>query len=130
MTIAKFAAAIAVSAMCMIAPAALAGDTSPVGTWQTTSGESRYSVSYCGDGTALCAKLTWLRADARTPENLQYLNQFVVHGAQATAQNQWRGTVNYAGESIRGSVTMVSGDRLKVKGCKFIACQSLDFVRI
>lgn len=109
---------------------AVAQDPTPVGTWQTTSGESRFSVSYCGEGEQLCAKLTWLRKDARTPENVALLNTFVVRGAQPTAENKWRGTVTYDGHTVSGSVTLKAPDRLQVTGCQFIACKKLEFVRI
>ena len=113
----------------MVAPS-WAADTSPVGTWQTTSGESRYQVSFCGDGTELCAKLTWLRADARTPENLALLNKLVVQRAEPTAENKWRGTVRYEGETVSGSVTLVNEDRMQLSGCKLIACKQVGLVRI
>ena len=128
MTVAKTIAA-AILALCAAAPA-FAQDLTPVGTWQTTSGESRYAVSYCGDGTELCAKLTWLRADAQTPENLALLNKYVVQGARSTAENKWRGTVRYEGQTVSGSVTLVNEDRLSLRGCQLIACQKVDFVRI
>ncbi len=107
-----------------------AQDPSPVGTWQTTTGESRYTVSLCGDGTQLCAKLTWLRADARTPENLELLNQYVVRNAKSTAQNKWLGTVHYDGKLVSGSVTLVSNSKMRLSGCKFVACQSVDFIKL
>ena len=116
-------------ALCAAMPA-FAQDLTPVGTWQTTTGESRFSISYCGDGTELCAKLIWLRKDARTPENLALLNKHVVQGARATAANKWRGTVNYAGHTVSGSVTLVNEDKLSLRGCQLIACQKVDFVRI
>ena len=128
MTIAKTIAA-AVLTLCTAAPA-FAQDLTPVGTWQTTTGESRYAVSYCGDGTELCAKLTWLREDAKTPENLALLNKYVVQGAQPTAQNKWRGTVKYDGHTVSGSVTLVGEDKMSLSGCQLIACQKVDFVRI
>ena len=128
MTVVKTIAAAAL-ALCAAVPT-FAQDLTPVGTWQTTTGESRYTVSYCGDGTDLCAKLTWLREDAKTPENLALLNKYVVQGAQATAQNKWRGTVNYDGHTVSGSVTLVNEDKLSLSGCKLIACQKVDFVRV
>jgi uncharacterized protein (DUF2147 family) len=128
MTFAKTIAA-ATLALFVAAPA-FAQDLTPVGTWQTASGESRYSVSYCGDGTQLCAKLTWLRKDARKPENVALLNQLVVNGAKPVAANKWRGTVNYEGNAVSGSVTLVSEDRMKLQGCQLIACKSVEFVRI
>ena len=128
MTLLKTIAA-AAFALCAASPV-FAQDLTPVGTWQTTTGESRYSVSYCGDGTALCAKLIWLRKDAQTPENLALLNKHVVQGARATAANKWRGTVKYAGQTVSGSVTLVSPDKMSLRGCQLIACQKVDFVRL
>ena len=113
-------------------PSAFAGGSSisPAGIWQSTTGESRYQVSLCGDGTELCAKLTWLRADARTKENLLYLNTYVVKGAQAMQANRWRGTVNYNGDTVSGSVTLVDADTLKLTGCKGFFCKALEFTRV
>ena len=128
MTLTKTLAAAALALF--VAAPAFAQDLTPVGTWQTTSGESRYSVSYCGDGTELCAKLTWLRADAKTPENLALLNKYVVQRARPSAENKWRGTVHYEGKSVAGSVTLLSGDRMSLSGCQLIACKKVDFVRI
>ncbi len=128
MTMFKTIAA-AAFALCAAAPA-FAQDLTPVGTWQTTTGESRYSVSYCGDGTALCATLIWLRKDARTPENLALLNKHVVQGARSTGANKWRGTVKYDGQTVSGSVTLVNRNKMSLRGCQLIACQNVDFVRI
>lgn len=117
-------------ALALAAAPALAADMSPVGTWQSTTGEARYKVSLCGDGTQLCAKLTWLRKDARTQSNLRYLNTYVVKGAQPVKDNTWKGAVTYNGATVSGSVTLVGRDALKLKGCALAFCQSLDFVRI
>lgn len=110
-------------------PAGAADTASPVGRWQTTTGESRYEVSYCG-GTTICARLTWLRSDARTPENLNYLNDYVVKGARQTGTNKWAGTVTYEGEEISGRMTLVDDDRLVIRGCQVIFCQTMEFERI
>ncbi|MGV8854363.1 MAG: DUF2147 domain-containing protein [Devosia sp.] len=115
--------------LCSIAPA-LAENPTPVGTWQTSSGESRFAVSLCGDGTELCAKLTWLRDDARSPENLAQLNKFVIRHAKPTAANQWQGAVTYEGHTVDGSVTLVSQNHLSMRGCQFIACKQVEFNRL
>lgn len=128
MTFLKTTAAL-VLAIGLAAPAA-AQDLSPEGTWQTTTGESRYAVSLCGDGTELCAKLTWLRDDAKTPENLALLNKLVVQGAKEVEENKWRGTVKYDGHSVDGSVTLVSADQMQLSGCQLVACKKVDFVRL
>lgn len=113
-----------------IAVAATSRSWSPVGTWQTTTGESRYSVVSCGQAGEICAKLVWLRDDARTADNLRYLDTYVVRGAVPVETNRWRGTVYYDGERIGGSMTMLGGDHMRLTGCKLIACTSLEFTRI
>lgn len=124
----KLATAV-LATICATAPVyALASD--PTGTWQTTTGESRYSVSYCGDGTQLCAKLVWLRDDARTQENLAYLNHYVVKGAAPAADNKWQGQVNYAGDTFAGTLTMTSTDSLKLNGCQGMFCKTMNFSRV
>lgn len=128
MTVLKTISAVAL-AIALAAPAA-AADISPVGTWQTTTGESRYSVSLCGDGTQLCAKLTWLRADARSPDNLALLNKLVVQEAKPVDENKWRGTVKYDGQTVSGSVTLVNASQMQLSGCKLIVCKKVDFVRL
>ena len=127
MHLAKSLVAAILSLGLAVAPA-FAAD--PTGTWQSTSGESRYKVSYCGDGTQLCAKLTWLREDARTKANLAYLNRYVVKGAVPTGENRWKGNVAYEGDVYAGSVTLVSANSMKLKGCKGMFCKSMNFERL
>lgn len=124
----KFASLFVVSLL-SIAPIQ-AGEVSPVGSWQTVSGESRYEISLCGDGTSLCAKLTWLRADARTAENMQYLNRYVLNGAARAGNNLWRGALRYGGDVFGGSVKLINARKLKLQGCKAIFCQSMVFTRL
>jgi uncharacterized protein (DUF2147 family) len=127
MHLAKSLALAIVTTGLMAAPA-LAAD--PTGTWQSTTGESRYKVTYCGDGTQLCAKLTWLRDDARTEDNLAYLNRYVVKGAVQSGKNRWEGRVAYDGDVFEGSVTMGGANSMKVKGCKGMFCKSMSFTRL
>jgi len=109
-------------------PAAAA--QSPAGTWQTTTGESRFEVTLCGDGTEVCAKLVWLRPDARTPDNLAYLNSFVLLGAKRALENKWRGTAEYMGEVVKGTLTLVDADTITINGCKGALCQKFELTRI
>lgn len=119
---------IAALSLLMAAAPALAAD--PTGYWQTTGGESRYKVSYCGDGQQLCAKLTWLRKDAQTAENLAYLNRYVVKGAEPADADTWEGEVNYGGETFAGSLEMTSSNSLKLSGCKGVFCKTMVFNRL
>ena len=107
---------------------ALAAGASPVGQWQVTTGEARYAVSSCGGG--LCAKLVWLRSDARTDGNLALLNHYVVRGAQPAGSGQWAGDLKMNGNSYSGTMTLVSKNFMTLKGCAGILCQTYEFTRI
>lgn len=126
---AKALSAIAM-ALAFVMPASAADLASPVGKWQTATGESRYEVSYCGGDQQLCAKLTWLRSDARTPENLAYLNRLVVRGAEAVSANKWTGVISFDGQDIPGRMTLVDDDKMVLKGCQVVFCQTVEFERI
>jgi uncharacterized protein (DUF2147 family) len=119
--------AMTVVALTMATAPALAAD--PTGTWQSVTGESRYQITYCG-GSKLCAKLTWLRADARTADNLPYLNHYVVKGAVPQADGEWSGTLTYNGDTYSGLLTMLDQNSMKLQGCKGLFCQSMRFTRI
>ena len=108
---------------------ALAQDIDPIGQWEVASGESRYRVTYCGDGTELCARLTWLRYDLRTEENLAMLNSYVVEGAQPGEDNRWSGTVRFDGQVYAATVTLISHDSMRVHSCAGFICQSFELTR-
>ena len=124
----KWMAAAAFAALSTAPALALAAGPSPVGQWQVTSGEARYAISSCGGG--LCAKLIWLRSDARTSENLAYLNRYVVKGAQPEGVGQWSGNVVFNGNTYDGTMKMVSKNFMTLKGCSGILCQTYEFTRI
>lgn len=109
---------------------AQAGEINPVGQWEVDTGESRYRVSYCGDGTELCAKMTWLREDARTPENLALLNSYVVKGARLGEDRSWSGTVLYNGQTYDSTVTLISNNFMRVKSCAGFICRSFALNRL
>ena len=99
---------------------------SPVGSWQLTSGESRYDVAECGGD--ICARLVWLRDDVRTEENLALLNTVVVKGAQVR-EDKWQGTAIHEGDVVEASVTMVDGNTMKLTGCKLF-CKTMTLARV
>lgn len=123
-----------IAALCLAAFStipAIAGGTSPVGSWQVTTGEARYEVMSCGKGgTLLCAKLVWLAPAERTEENLALLNTYVVKGAQPDGENVWSGNVTFEGHNYDGTVKMVSKNFMTLKGCSGILCQTYEFTRI
>jgi uncharacterized protein (DUF2147 family) len=116
----------------MLAPASsvLAAGPSPIGQWELASGESRFIISYCGSGKQLCARLTWLRDDARTDTNLKLLNREVVSHAVPSAENAWEGQIRYDGESYQGTVKLISENAMRVESCSGIFCRSFELNRI
>ncbi|GLQ55052.1 DUF2147 domain-containing protein [Devosia nitrariae] len=131
MTIGRQAAALAAATFLLLAPAVQAQDISPLGTWQSTKGDARFTVDYCPDGGELCATLTWLREDVRNPARLASVGTHVVEGARKTGPNRWRGTLHYAGHTLAGSVTLVSPDFMRVSGCMLlIFCETVELERM
>jgi len=103
----KWIAALCIAALSTIP--ALAAGASPAGSWQVTTGEARYEVMACGSGgKLLCAKLVWLAPGERNPQNVAYLNTYVVKGAKRSGGNIWTGNVVFDGHSYDGTMTMVS----------------------
>jgi uncharacterized protein (DUF2147 family) len=117
-----------VLALAIVSPA-LAADLTPVGQWEVSSGESRYKISLCGDGTELCARLTWLRADAQTKANLAMLNTNVVRGVKSERANEWNGSVTFEGKIYDGRVTLESMNSMVLHTCSGIFCQSIELNR-
>ena len=124
----KWMAAALFAALSTAPTLALAAGTSPVGQWQVTTGEARYTVTSCGGG--LCAKLVWLRSDARTEDNLALLNHYVVRGAKPQGGGQWSGSLKMNGNSYAGTMTLVSKNYMTLKGCSGFLCQTYQFTRI
>lgn len=113
----------------MSAPVLAAG-LSPEGSWQQSNGDTRVRVTLCGDGTELCAKLTWLSEKAKTPENLRDLNGYVVTEAEKTTDNAWKGEVHFNGLSAEGTIKLIGQNTIEVRGCKLGLCRSVKFQRI
>ncbi len=109
---------------------ATAADNDPTGQWEVTTGESRYRISYCGDGNELCARLTWLRDDARTDENLALLDRYVVQEARPDEGNSWVGTMQYDGETYVATARLLSSDAMELKSCSGVFCRSFTLRRI
>lgn len=125
----KFAAA-ALAIGLAVVPAFAGSMASPVGTWQYETGETRFKVEFCGDGTQLCATLVWLRDDVRTPENMALMNKRVINEADMARPMKWTGEVAYNGGVYAGNITMIDANTLRIAGCAGIACEHMIFTRI
>lgn len=92
--------------------------------------DSRYNVTMCGDGNALCAELIWLGNGADNAENLPYLNTLLIDHARQTRPNQWKGELNIYGQKASGTITQTSPDQITIKGCvAFVLCKSYRMYR-
>jgi uncharacterized protein (DUF2147 family) len=108
----------------MALPAVAAG-VSPEGVWQSATGESRYRVDMCGDGTQLCAKLIWLSDDPVNNGSERYLNTYLIEGAEQIAANRWAGAVHAKGQTLSGTVTLRDADTIDLRGCLLVVfCKS------
>lgn len=105
------------------------GGLTPEGLWQTDSGDSRYLVDLCGDGTQLCAELVWIRPRDRNKHNMRFMNKFVAFEADRTRPAQWKGDVNIFGNIYDGTVNILTYDRVQVTGCLFVLCESFELLR-
>ncbi len=126
-TFAKISSAICIASMMTTSAFAV---ESPAGIWQSVDGSTRFEVTLCGGGTDVCAKLVYLGGEAATPENMQYLNQYVLLGAKRALENKWRGDAEYLGETVKGTMTMVNANTMTINGCKGALCQKFELVRL
>ena len=107
-----------------------AAELNPTGQWEVSTGESRYRISLCGDGHELCAKLTWLRDDARTDDNVALLNRYVVKKAKPGDPNTWVGTMQYDGSTYDATARLVSSDAIELRSCSGVFCRSFTLNRL
>jgi len=105
-------------------------ELNPTGQWEVSTGESRYRISYCGDGRELCAKLTWLRDDARTDSNVALLNRNVVTKAKPEQENTWVGTMVYDGTTYDATAKLLSSDAIELRSCSGMFCRSFTLRRL
>ena len=122
-----FALAAMVAAGVTVAHAA---ELNPTGQWEVSTGESRYRITFCGDGHELCAKLTWLREDAKTNQNLALLNRYVVQKAKPGDANTWVGTMQYDGSTYEATARLVSSDAMELRSCSGVFCRSFTLNRL
>ncbi|MFQ5348520.1 MAG: DUF2147 domain-containing protein [Rhodothalassiaceae bacterium] len=109
--------------------AAAPGTDSPeaiVGIWQSDSGKSRIEIQPCPDGESFCGHIVWTRSGnpaylgATVLEGLQYKNGRWVKGAIHDPRN---------GSTYRAKAVLESPDRLRVKGCLLVFCDSRIWTR-
>jgi hypothetical protein len=117
------------SVFAMLSGSAIAQETSPNGTWRDEFGTT-IQFSLCGEGTQLCAVLLDVQGESRTEGNLAFLNQQIMQADQ-TAENEWKGTVQFDGSEAQSTITQVGPDTIEIQGCRAaVLCQTLSFGRV
>lgn len=103
---------------------------SPLGVWEIEMRDSRYNVTFCGDGTQLCGELIWLGNGADNAENLPYMNTMVIDHAPQIGPNQWKGSLNLYGHRAEGTITQVSDSQITLTGCVLLViCKTYQMYR-
>lgn len=103
---------------------------SPEGLWEIESRDSRYNVTFCGDGTQLCAELVWLGNGADNATNMPYLNTLLIDRATQTGPGEWKGDLHLFGQTAGGTITEVNADQITLRGCvAMVLCKSYQMYR-
>jgi hypothetical protein len=106
---------------------ALSQDIDPTGVWVDQWGTT-FTFELCGDGTQLCGVLNDIQGNSRTEKNLAYVNQEVV-AADMVEPNKWEGAIALNGGNATATVELLGENTLKITGCQFIICNSIDYQR-
>lgn len=101
----------------------------PAGVWVTGTGETKFEVRLCGDGDELCGTLIWLGPGGRE-ELRPFVNQPLMDTARRVGNQKWRGEVFLFGRHLNGSVEIPEANRLVVKGCDGVLCESINLYRV
>jgi len=109
---------------------AMAENLNPEGIWTPGNKESRYDISYCGKGTDLCAKIAWVDPRFVNDDNRKLLGTNLFSEIPMRGRNKWRGTINFQGHRVNGTVKQISENKLSVKGCIFFLCDEVLLDRV
>jgi len=109
---------------------ATSADFTPVGSWQDAAGTTRFKVTFCGKNHEICAQLVHLAGEARTAENLKYLNDYVLKNAKRSVGFSWKGDARYMGETVSGTLTLVDVNTMTINGCKGMLCEKFELRRV
>jgi uncharacterized protein (DUF2147 family) len=110
----------------LVAPAV----ASPAGVWEFETRDTRVKVEMCGDGTALCGTLVWLKDTSYNEKYERYLNTVMVDTAEPSGRNRWRGDMNFFGQKAAGTITQVGEDQISIQGCvMLVLCKTYQLYR-
>lgn len=124
----KFALAGALA--CGAALPAFSANNTPEGLWEPGNKESRYEISYCGNGTDLCALVKWIDPAHLNDNNKKFLNTYLFSEIPMRGTGKWRGTINFQGRKINGEVKQLGADKLSVRACLLFLCEEVTLTRV
>ena len=110
--------------------AAFAEAATPEGLWEPGNKESRYEITYCGKGTDLCALVKWIDPAHLNDGNRKFLNTYLFSEIPMRGRGKWRGTINFQGRQINGTVKQLAADTLSVKACLLFLCEEVTLTRV
>lgn len=110
---------------------------SPFGLWLTQAGDAKVGVTQCGE--TICGRVKWLKqpidsttgqpqTDDKNPDPLlkerPVIGLQLFAGMRPSASNAWSGRIYNAdnGQSYAGTITILDGTRLEVRGCAGALC--------
>jgi len=133
-----------ISAFCLTAMMALgsapamAQAETPVGTWQSESGDTRVRIAKCGQ--AMCGTVVSVRGEAKdvnNPDpNLRSRNLVgvqMISNIQPSGQGAWSGSLyNYRdGKTYTGKMRLNGSNALELSGCVLgVFCRSQVWTRV
>ena len=116
--------------MAVAASAAVPALASPEGVWEFDTRDTRVEVSLCGDGTALCGRLVWLKDTSYNEQYEPYLDTLMVDRATQRGPNRWEGEMTFFGQKAGGTITQTGADRMTIKGCiMLVLCKTYKLRR-
>ena len=116
-------------ALMSLGPVAAFADQ-PLGTYQTTDRKMDYELRLCGSGDQqLCVKLADARGSALTKQTRKFVGKDIVKNAKPAGTNVWKGSVNIAGKTMDGTLTLNQGKNFVMHGCIYVVACS-DFTLI
>jgi len=116
-------------ALTMGAPA-MAQTLSPEGLWEPGNKESRYQISYCGNGRDLCGLVAWIDPAHQTADNKKLLNTYLFSEIPMRGRDTWRGNIHFAGRNINGKVKQLSATKMSVEACLLFWCEKVTLTRV
>lgn len=123
-----------ISSLAVVALAGLTPVTSyaagqSLGIYQTTDRKMDFALDLCGNGKQLCVKIAAARGDADSPRVHPYIGKLMVDRANPAGSNVWKGTMDFQGTKLNGSLTLKPGVSFVMHGCAYVViCSDFNLI--